>query len=330
MSGHQIGVLERVAYTPEFVNAAKRFGKIDGLRAGFAVARQWIVIALAAAIAIYSKNPWLYVAAFAVIATRQQALASLMHEGAHRRLFDSAAVNDFVANLFCALPIGLSTARYGAEHLQHHRAPNTDDDPYWRVFQKNPRAWSWPKSTAQGWTLLATDFFALNTISSGREIASWTPFVNHFGTKPQPVGLPMVERLQLYGLYPAVVVALYVTHGWLDFALLWLLPLVSLTPVLVRIRAIAEHSALEAQTGNEATRHIDASLFERLTVCPFNINYHLAHHLFPYVTYYNLPKMHALLIANAEFRSAAHVSKTYLGRHGVLRGELMTARQTRS
>jgi fatty acid desaturase len=314
--------LESIAYTPAYMAAAKRFSEVESWRTSLAIARQWAIIGTAFAAAIYTGNVFVYAAAFVVIASRQQALASLMHEASHRRLYKNPAVNHFVSNLFCALPIALSVSRYGDEHADHHKAPNTDADPYWVTFQANPTNWSWPKTKRGLLSVLVRDFFGLNTMISGREVASWTPFANHFSTEKHPIPLPMMERLQLYVLYPAVAVALTLTGGWFTFLVLWLLPMLTLTPVFVRIRAISEHSALKVANGTDATRHVDAHWLEYLCICSFNINYHLVHHLFPYVTYYNLPKMHDLLMQNPEFRKLAHVSHTYLGKNGVLRSEL--------
>jgi fatty acid desaturase len=89
------------------------------------------------------------------------------------------------------------------------------------------------------------------------------------------------------------------------------------------VRGIAEHFALPDETGTDATRHIDANWLERFAIAPLNINYHLAHHLFPGIPYYNLPEMTAILFANPEFAARAHRSRGYLSRNGVLRRELL-------
>ncbi|MBV9329996.1 MAG: fatty acid desaturase family protein [Alphaproteobacteria bacterium] len=323
MQSGAISPIEAVAYSSEFMKSARELGKVNNARAAFAIASQWLVIGLMAAIAVRAASIPVYLLAIVVISTRQQALASLMHEATHGRLNSNRFLNDFLANLFCALPTGLSLSRYSDEHVLHHRAPNTDDDPYWRIFQANPKAWNWPKTRTDGWRLLISDMTGLNTLMSGREISNWLPWRNHFSRRSKPVPLPLMERALVYALYLSIAVALTILHAWLYFVVLWILPFLTLTQIFVRLRAIAEHSALEVKDGTAATRHVDAHWLESLTICPFNINYHLVHHIFPYIPYYNLPRMHALLMANPEFRRLAHVSKTYLGPRGVIRGELM-------
>ena len=61
------------------------------------------------------------------------------------RLLSNRTANDLIANILCALPSGIVVARYRAEHLRHHRAPNTEFDPYALMFKSNPRDWNWPK-----------------------------------------------------------------------------------------------------------------------------------------------------------------------------------------
>jgi fatty acid desaturase len=67
------------------------------------------------------------------------------------------------------------------------------------------------------------------------------------------------------------------------------------------------------------TRHVDATWLERLVLAPINVNYHLAHHLYPSVPFYNLPKLHKRLMAYEVFREHAHITNSYLGiKEGVL------------
>jgi len=99
-------------------NAPERFLDIAELRelsrrrpgrAALAIARQWAVILAAAAGAVYGDRWYGYLLAIVVIATRQHALAVLMHDGAHRLLFADRRVNDLVSDLLLAFPLFIST-----------------------------------------------------------------------------------------------------------------------------------------------------------------------------------------------------------------------------
>ncbi|HEY3197442.1 MAG TPA: fatty acid desaturase [Nitrospirales bacterium] len=89
-------------------------------------------------------------------------------------------------------------------------------------------------------------------------------------------------------------------------------------------RTIAEHIAIPGKTGWYAIRHIRAPLIERILFAPFNINHHIAHHLFPRVPCYNLPKLHALIEAHPQFKSFdGCVKQSYLGLKSGVMGELI-------
>ena len=44
-----------------------------------------------------------------------------------------------------------------------------------------------------------------------------------------------------------------------------------------------------------------------------NVWYHLDHHLYPSVPFYNLPLLHAKLKELTGFQERAHITKSYLG-----------------
>lgn len=313
-----------IARKPEIVARAKELSRIDNSKAAWAVARQWIVISATVAAAVWSGHWLVYVLAIIILATRQHALGILMHDACHHRLFTNRKANDIVGNFFCALPVGLTVSRYRDEHNQHHRDPNTERDPYFLLFRSNPRDWDWPKRPLNALGVVIRDVFGLNSLTSSREFSNWMPVKNHFGSTGAPVPLSWGERITTYIFVAVLLAGLWWTNGWLDFAILWVLPYSTVTLMLVRLRTIAEHHGLPEGSGTDATRHIDATWWEALSVSPLNINYHLAHHIFPSIPHYNLPAMTETLFADPEFAAVAHRSTGYLNREGVIRGELLT------
>src|SRR5215472_18990696 len=68
--------------------------------------------------------------------------------------------------------------------------------------------------------------------------------------------------------------------------------------VVLRIRNIAEHAVVP--DNNDVLRNARttyASRIERAVLAPYWVNYHVDHHLLMYVPCFNLPKLHALLLA---------------------------------
>lgn len=79
---------------------------------------------IAAAVVVAVAHPLLSPLAVLVIATRQRALADLLHAGVHRHLSDSARINDLLSELI-AWPLGWSARAYRRAHCREHR----DDTP---------------------------------------------------------------------------------------------------------------------------------------------------------------------------------------------------------
>jgi len=277
------------------------------------LALQWLVIALAFGLAVHSGHWAAYAAAMVVIATRQHALGILMHDGTHYRLLSNRAFNDAVCDLLCAFPLGMATSRYRHDHMLHHRFLNTDGDPYWVDFKLDDN-WHWPKRRGAALWVFFKDLTLLNLPRWLAVVHRWSPWVNHFGKQSAPPPLTRAERLRLYAFYAGVLGVITATDAWLGVLLLWLLPSLTLTMALVRLRTIGEHLALPDCHELDASRHTDGTLLEHLTVAPFNINFHVDHHLFPAVPYYNLPALHRLLLEDPSYRQHAILNRSYFGR----------------
>jgi fatty acid desaturase len=78
----------------------------------------------------------------------------------------------------------------------------------------------------------------------------------------------------------------------------WVLPNITWHMAITRVRNIAEHAVVPDDNDvfrNARTTY--ASWWVRALVAPYWVNYNVDHHLLYYVSCYNLPKLHALLLA---------------------------------
>ena len=83
--------------------------------------------------------------------------------------------------------------------------------------------------------------------------------------------------------------------------------------MLQYIRSVAEHfGELAYDSLLTSTRTVKANAIERFLIAPHNVGYHLEHHLYPAVPYYNLPKLHDLLMETEEYKGKAHITIGYL------------------
>jgi fatty acid desaturase len=289
----------------------RRLSRVSDAEAAWSIARQWIVIAASAWIALRAHHVLVYALAIVVIATRQHALGVLMHEGTHYRLFSSRRANDVLGDLLCAFPINMTVSRYRHDHLLHHKFNMTERDPYWQEWKADSH-WHWPKARKEGLLLFAGDLLMLNMRRIGKTVSKWSPWSNHWSKAAYPTPLTPSERLRLYAFWVCVLTIVTLAKGWVPFLLLWALPLSTLVVLFARVRSVAEHLSLAETTEFERSRHVRGTLLERWTIAPLNVNIHLAHHLFPAVPQYNLPRLHRLLLAYPPYARGGAQYDSYL------------------
>jgi fatty acid desaturase len=246
------------------------------------VAANWgLTFAAMAAVAVW-PNPLTLVAALIVIGTRQLGCAVLMHEAAHRSLFSSRAVNDWVGQWLCAYPIWSDLRAYRPYHLQHHAHTGTERDPDLGLIAP------FPITRASLRRKVLRDL-------SGR--TGWkfarAAFRRTFGRLEEPQA-----RRAAIGVATtnAVLIACLAAVGHAELYLLWAGAWLTTHTLVTRIRAIAEHALTpDPDDPLRNTRTTELRWWERLLIAPNRVNYHLEHHLLMTVPHYRLPEMHRLL-----------------------------------
>ena len=280
-------------FTTEEIRALR---VVDDLRGLWSLVVNYGLIALAMAMVAWRPNVFTVVLALWVIGTRQLGLAVIMHESAHRTLFNNRALNDFVGNWLAAYPIYLSADMYRAHHLDHHAKTWTDGDP------DLPLATPFPVTKASmarkvmrdllGVTglkqLIGTTVLVLRVVR-GREVASGTlPLRLERTPAIRMVVGTIVTNVALFALLYAI------GHPWLY--LLWVGAWLTTNKLVARIRAIAEHAVVpDPSDPMGQTRTVRAGWLERLFIAPNRVQYHLEHHLLMTVPHYNLPRFHQML-----------------------------------
>jgi fatty acid desaturase len=82
--------------------------------------------------------------------------------------------------------------------------------------------------------------------------------------------------------------------------LFWLLPYLTVWRVINRLRSVAEHGGLMASDDRRiATHSVEQHWAARFFLVPFNIGFHLAHHVDAGVPFRNLPKYHQMLTSSS-------------------------------
>jgi fatty acid desaturase len=250
-------------------------------------------------------------AAMIVIAARQHALLVIMHDATHFRLLASKVLNDRVANWFCGFPVGLVTSLYRRGHLVHHSFTNTVRDPYYVQMKDHPH-FRTPLPRRRFARLLAGDAIGLNLSEWGDFVAPWLGWAFLF-RRSEGNGLSRGERLEFAAFWLILAVGVAASGQGLYLATMWIVPSFTLLLLFARVRIVSEHICEEQPDELKRTRHVDAYGWERFLFAPMNINYHIAHHLFPSIPFYNLPDMHATLMRDPYFAGHALIYRSYFG-----------------
>ena len=283
--------------------------KTNSIRHAFAIVFNWIVIILAVYACHKYFHPITYLIALIIIGARMHALAILMHDATHYRFLKNRKWNDLLTNIFTMYPLFLTIEKYRANHLQHHVHLNTEEDPDW-VSKLPKKEFRFPKTKVEFIAGVLSYFLLIQGVKD----AIW--FVTRFNilgdqaakkTNKKSNPLP---QLIFYGL---LITTLSYWGLWKYFLLFWIIPYFSTFLMFQYIRSVAEHfGELEYDHLLRSTRTVKTNFLERFLIAPHNVGYHIEHHLYPGVPYYNLPKLHELLMETSTFKENAHLTQGYL------------------
>jgi fatty acid desaturase len=245
--------------------------------------------AAAGTAALHTASLPLRLGCYFLIGATIQGLVILMHEGVHRILFRNRLLNRWVA-FACGVPALLSVTAYRVGHLPHHRYERGPGDPdELENFSRRPRV----VALLLLLTLALGDLYGLYRVGP---LNAWR------GTRAERRAV-LVE----YGLIGALfvtAVALLPTTALLH---LWVFPAL-VARQLTNVRTVAEHALTEHANRFTATRTVLSNRFVSFFMC--NLNYHIVHHLYPGVPWYNLPALHRLL-ADEQATAGAQVYRSY-------------------
>ena len=294
-----------VSEASDIRQTVKVLSRISTLRAIYHITEVWAVIGLAVWLSGWvlplSSGAWglcVYLGAVAIIASRQHALMVLVHEAIHKRVSRTVWLNNNVTRLTAAFPIFISLSKWRFIHLYHHQYTYTKDDPDRAIYAR------YPLGSRKFRLLLLRDVCGLNVISTLKYFID-LPFVTRtFNEKF--LGEAGAERyrqtadMRLFMIFWGAVLISGFAFGGLAFGkllvLYWLIPYCTLTQVFFRIRGAIEHGNVpDPENPYQQTRTYFIPPALSFFFAPKQVNYHLEHHLYPSIPFYNLPRMHAAL-----------------------------------
>tara|TARA_R110000868_G_scaffold132380_2_gene343129 strand:- start:56711 stop:57661 length:951 start_codon:yes stop_codon:yes gene_type:complete len=258
----------------------------------------WLVIALCFGAVMYFPYWWIWPLSAFVLGGRILGLAILMHDCAHDAFFKTKGLNRFFGKWFCAAPVLADLDRYRTYHLEHHRTAGSDADP------DRPNYIGYPVSVKSFKRKMLRDLFGITgfklTLLILKMNAGTVKYqLSYDGSKTAQVALSTQIKNICINLGPSLLIHFVAAYFLGTYYLLFWLSWLSFYMVFSRIRNAAEHGAtINTNDLNPLlnTRTTLAHPWERLSVAPNYVNYHLEHHLLPAIPSYHLGRFHKLLM----------------------------------
>jgi fatty acid desaturase len=238
-----------------------------------------------------------------VIGARQLGLFVLTHDGAHGALYANRKVNDWVCEWILNRPFtDEKIDTYRKYHVKHHVNTQQEDDPDLVLSKPFPISKSSFRRkvirdlTGQtGWDQygrIVRAAFKGNTLSQ-RLANAW-----------RRIGPNAVINLLFLAGFAAAGV-------WYMYFLLWWVPALTWNRFVVRLRNIGEHAVVPDNDDRlRNTRTTIASWWERALIAPYNVQYHLEHHLVVNCPHYKLKDAHKMLIEKG-YEDQMEIQKGY-------------------
>jgi len=237
------------------------------------------ILILVAAVRINHLATWLI--AFLLMGRMHAQFASLMHEAAHRLLFTHRKANDLVGNWLLGFPVITSTPAYRRVHMAHHRQEFGPEEPDIPLYA------NYPVQRASLRRKLVRDLTGQTGIKLFRQQ------LRGFRSPDQRVRRTL-WKMACVQVVIASVFAL-TGHFWM-YPVMFVVPYFTVWRVINRLRSIAEHGGLRADKDRRITTHsVSQHWLARFYLVPYNIGFHLAHHVDAGVPFRNLPRYHAML-----------------------------------
>ena len=286
-----VSALARREMRPEAVNSLVEF------RPAYVVFRTLALVAANVAIwaAALTLSPWFLIIAVPLVVAVQQEMLIWVHEGAHRTLFRNRSLNDYWVSFWFASPLGVNAETYRRSHMSHHgRLASADDGDRW-TYELYIRG-------AAFWRVVIKAIFGVYGFSRAfkKYVTGQYDRMDPDNTYP-----PTITYL-LFALFwnGAGLAACILAGRWYVYFVLWIVPLFSVAIVITILRTISEHQPMDYEGRDPISPVIRTTLgpwLERRFLFPLNFNYHVEHHLFPQVPFFNLPQLHRELVQRRIF-----------------------------
>jgi fatty acid desaturase len=207
-------------------------------------------------------------------------------------------LNDLICNFSFAYPIGIDVQTYRSVHLPHHQYLNEDKDPDLDLY-------TYAKKQLFG--SIIKDFLGITAINRLKVYSN----ISRSRKKDKNKIKNLVGKFLInFSLISILSLFFGLFNGFTLYISLWVFPIVSIFPIIIRMRTISEHSPSKDNFNKDVPLFI-----ARTTKCNFiekyvlgsQMEYHFEHHIFPNIPYRSQKLMHDMLWIKGYFRENLHL-----------------------
>jgi beta-carotene hydroxylase len=233
------------------------------------------------AIAIINFDRWYFWLPFTVVAGFAIFdFTVLLHEVVHRAVVQESDDRLYRRlGLLYAIPSGISASQFTRWHLDHHASLGSDTEDPKRHYLSPKRNARWLKAL-----YFTPALFPIYFRAAAKETASYEPEL-----RKRIAG----ERLATIAFQLGVLFVIAFFGGFFIAFKLYVVPVFFVFPVAFALNRLGQHYDVDPSDPAKWSTLVKGSWFWD-AVYLFS-NYHLEHHYFPGVPFYNLPRLQKLL-----------------------------------
>ncbi len=243
-------------------------------------ARQFLLLLAASAAAWRFPEPWIWIPAAFISGWTIFNMTVLLHEAVHHAIFNGPhPKGDRILGLIYAVPSGISALQFTRWHLTHHaELGDPEADP--------KRHYLSPKINRPWFKLLyfTPALFPIYFQAARKETASYPPELQR---------RIAWERRGTILFHLAVMAAVYGFGGPGALVRVYIAPVFFVFPIAFALNRLGQHYAIDPSDPAKWGSVIKPSRFWDFWY--LSSAYHLEHHYFPGIPFYNLRRLHFAL-----------------------------------
>jgi fatty acid desaturase len=256
----------------------KKLHRIEPWKHFLILGWQYTLLALATFALVVTQNPWFWIPLAFVQGFTIFNFTVLLHEVVHNAVFvpsRKSRLLNRIMGLIYAFPSGISASQFTRWHLDHHAELGSPTEDPKRFYLS-------PKLNARWLKLLyyTPVLFFIYFRAAARETATY----------PAPLQKTIQRERQFTILFQLSLMALcYFLGGWGVLLRVYIVPVFFVFPIAFSLNRLGQHYNVNPEDPAQWSTLVKSSWFWNIAF--LYSNFHLEHHYFPGVPFYNLAQV---------------------------------------